>query len=51
MAADTRRTNSAITSSAPIAAKVPAAKRRESPGRKGVTTKPVSEKIIRKSIA
>ena len=32
----------------PWAAKAPAAKRRESPGRKGVTTKPVSAKMVRK---
>jgi hypothetical protein len=31
------------------AAKVPMAKRSESPGRNGVTTKPVSQKMIAKS--
>jgi hypothetical protein len=30
-----------------IAATVPAAKSRESPGRKGVTTRPVSQKMMR----
>jgi hypothetical protein len=34
-----------------VAAIVPAAKRSESPGRNGVTTRPVSQKMIRKRIA
>ena len=33
------------------AVKAPTAKSKESPGRKGVTTKPVSQKMIRKSSA
>ena len=33
----------------PLAKSAPAAKSKESPGKNGVTTKPVSEKIIRKS--
>jgi len=38
-------------SSAPAAASVPSTKSSESPGRKGVTTKPVSEKITRNRMA
>jgi hypothetical protein len=34
-----------------MAAKVPAANRSESPGRKGVTTRPVSQKMIEKRMA
>jgi hypothetical protein len=41
-----RITKSHIISRAPKAAKVPAAKSSESPGRKGVTTRPVSRKIM-----
>jgi hypothetical protein len=37
-------------SSEPSAAKVPAAKSRESPGRNGVITSPVSQKTIRNRI-
>jgi hypothetical protein len=33
-------------SSIPLAARAPVAKRRESPGKKGVTTRPVSQKIM-----
>jgi len=36
---------------ASLAARAPAANNKESPGRNGVTTKPVSEKIITKSMA
>jgi len=35
--------------SEPVAARAPVAKRRESPGKKGVTTRPVSQKTIVKS--
>ena len=45
-----RRTKSKTTSKEPSAAKVPAAKRSESPGRNGVTTSPVSAKITRNKI-
>lgn len=34
----------------PCATKAPAAKSKESPGKKGVTTKPVSAKMIKKRI-
>ena len=37
-------------SSKPLAARAPVAKSRESPGRNGATTRPVSQKITRKTI-
>ena len=43
--------NSAQGLSAPRAAKAPAAKINKSPGRKGITTTPVSTKMIAASIA
>jgi hypothetical protein len=47
-------TNSTTTTttgfSAPVAASAPAANNRESPGRIGVTTRPVSAKTMTKSI-
>jgi hypothetical protein len=49
MAASMSRPNSNQMLSAPRAAKVPAANRSESPGRKGVTTKPVSMKMTKNS--
>ncbi|MNL29107.1 hypothetical protein D3C87_1507800 [compost metagenome] len=47
-AAKNSRPKRAAMSREPAAAKAPAANRRESPGRKGVTTKPVSQKMMRK---
>ena len=48
MAAVMRKKRSNQILKEPRAAMAPAAKRRESPGRKGVKTKPVSAKIMRK---
>jgi hypothetical protein len=50
MAATDREMISNLTSKEPRAANVPPAKSRESPGRKGVTTNPVSKKMMRKRI-
>ncbi len=46
MAATDRTTIKIVILNAPIAAKVPAANNKESPGRKGVNTKPVSANIM-----
>jgi hypothetical protein len=44
------RTNNRVDKlSEPLAARVPVAKIRESPGKKGVNTKPVSEKTVANS--
>ena len=43
-----RRMNEKIMLNEPCAAKVPTTKSKESPGRKGVMTRPVSRKIIMK---
>jgi hypothetical protein len=51
MAARDRRIMSHFKSSEPRAAKEPTAKSKESPGRKGKTTNPVSKKMIRKKMA
>jgi len=48
MAAVMRRRRRSQILREPRAAMAPAAKRRESPGRKGVKTKPVSAKIMKK---
>ena len=47
MAAAIRERMSTVSDSDPEAAKAPAANSSESPGRNGVTTKPVSQKTIR----
>jgi hypothetical protein len=49
IAATASRSITSSTSSAPSAAKVPTAKSRESPGRNGVITSPVSQNTMRKS--
>jgi len=46
IAAIINRTSNHTRFRLPSAAKVPAANSRESPGKKGVTTNPVSQKII-----
>jgi hypothetical protein len=51
MAAIARTIKIEATLREPVAAMAPRAKRNESPGRNGVTTKPVSAKMIRKKIA
>jgi hypothetical protein len=50
-AARMRLATSTWISRLPTAAMAPATKRRESPGRIGVTTSPVSQKMIAKRIA
>jgi hypothetical protein len=50
MAATDRIANMSQMLSCPRAANAPAVKRRESPGRNGVSTSPVSQKITRKKI-
>jgi hypothetical protein len=50
MAAMDRDMINHFISKEPRAANVPPAKRRESPGRKGVTTNPVSKKMMKKRI-
>jgi hypothetical protein len=51
IAATTSVNASMFTSIAPLAATAPATNRSESPGRNGVTTNPVSAKMIAKRIA
>ena len=51
IAATTSVMASTFTSIAPVAAIAPATKSSESPGRNGVTTNPVSEKMIANRIA
>ena len=46
MAAAVSTRMAVMTSKAPMAASEPTAKSRESPGRKGVTTRPVSQKTM-----
>ena len=49
--AATSSMNKVCTYMLPVAASAPATNNSESPGRNGVTTKPVSQKIIRNRIA
>jgi hypothetical protein len=51
VAAASTTTDATVSSSAPLAARAPAAKSSESPGRNGVTTSPVSAKTMAKRIA
>ncbi len=51
MAAMVSKKKNAQKSNSPVAVNVPAAKSSESPGKKGVTTMPVSRNTIRNKIA